>query len=253
MQSSKQPQIINPSLPAIDLPGVLTTQAVDAYARQLGADSPDADNLVKQVAQVQSKAASLWESFNQVRANRNPGNTPASHLQKLEKASQQLQKTLFRESDIIKDRLKLREQEIDREIEARFMQSSNDAGEVRAVLRNMETVAERTAAVMAAIDEGDASVLAAVISGKPVTTGIDAKYVKTLREYGEKKLAADLTAKKQQVKKASDLLVNIIDETITLQDKAIGTPELRAQFEQQALEADNAALNFSRLLGANND
>lgn len=251
MQSSKTPTIINPTMPVLELPGILSEQASEAYAQQIGADNPDAEPLARQVADVQNKAASLWKGFNQVRANRDPGDTPATHLQKLEKASQQLQKALFRESDTIKDRLKMREQEIEREIEARFSQASTDAGEVRAVLRNMETVEERTTAVKQAIDDGDASVLAAVTSGKPVTTGISAEHTETLRGYAERKLAADLLAKKQQVQKASSLLLDVIDSTITLQDKAIGTPEVRAQFEKQALEADNAAINFARMVAGN--
>lgn len=234
-------------MPQINLPAQLAV-TTDAYARSLGADAENADPAVRLAADVQRSTAEAWNSLNEMRSNRNPVDTPAKHLDRLQDAATRMDRNITARTDRARDLLRSRREALEREIrEVVNGTPTEDTAEIRAVLRDMPEN-ERVQAIQKAIADGDRGTLNAVFSGRPVTVGLDAKALEAMRVQAGKQLAPELHKQLEQVDKANKLMLDLVDSHLRTMQDAAGSKEVRDAFIKRALAADQAALRFDAAL-----
>jgi hypothetical protein len=247
-QSSKKPQYV-PQLPPLKIPAPLAV--TQGYAKTLGADPETGFHDIPEIrATVRARdyAAQAWDSFAQLRKNRNPGLTPAAFLNQLEKQHKSMERQIFAKVDAAKNDVQRRKLLLDEEINKRLMGShTEDAAEIRAVLRSLPDD-QRYAAIKDAVDNNDQSILGATFRGRALTLGLSQKQLDGLRDYASKKLAADLHSQKELLDKAEKILIDVTTATIELSDYALGNPEAKKFFAEDAARADEAMAKFSAAL-----
>ena len=231
--------------PELDLPAPLA--ASDGWEQSLGANDPEADFAIRETARAQRAASQAWQAFGELRQRRNPQDTPAQHVANLEKHQKTLQDKVLKHTDSARGHIARREADIEKAIEERLFAHSEHAAELRQVIRELPE-AERHGAIRDAIEAGDKATLTAALKAHPLTVGLPAESLSKLRDYAERKLAADLHEKRQQLGKASALLVGVVDSTLELADTALGSRQAREKYIQETKAADEAQAAFGAAL-----
>ncbi|MDF1613654.1 hypothetical protein [Desulfurivibrio dismutans] len=187
----------------------------------------------------QRHAATAWEALDGVRRHKDPKSTAAAHLGRVEALTTKTLNTVVSRARSAFDRLKLREGELNRKISEQLLTPTQDAGEIRAVLRAMNP-ADRSAAVSRAIQEGDSAVVSAVLGGQPLTVSFEARELAAFRKMAENKMTPDLVAQRAEIQRAKKLTADVLDSSVEISIEAQGSPAARKQFQEDSHRASEA-------------
>ncbi|WP_394000517.1 hypothetical protein ACF3M1_10795 [Luteimonas sp. WGS1318] len=233
------------------LPRSISLRATDGHAaeiaREAGPLAPTEPAISSTIAAQRAMSEGL-QALEQARQNRDPRKTPAEHLDAVRAAYDRLMRDAARRHDGALASIEARERTLEREISDRIgSNTSPDAAEIRQALRSM-TIDERRLAIGRAIESGDQAVIAAVLSGRQMTTGVTPEEQAHYRMRAENRLAPDLAALRRGLARSRALVKSAFDDLFQLDGKIIGSPEVGEEFKRQAQAADEAWLALSRKL-----
>lgn len=239
--SSKRPQIA-PQLPPLKLSSSLVPS--EGHAHGLGNDPA-----AKAVLELQTSAARGFAALEAVRQSRSPSVTPAQHLQHIDKAAAQLSDRLRKRVSETLERIGQRRAELQAEVTAAIVdeKAARTGGEIRQVLRSMNDE-DRAQALQQALHDKDSELLAAVVDGAAIASGLTRKQQQAIAVGAAKALAPDQVRDLEALDKAEHLAKRIAVESFEARVDAAGSPQARQHFEQQAIAHDAAMLAFGEAL-----
>lgn len=140
---------------------------------------------------------------------RDPNETEAAHLKSSKQIADKWLKQAARQSDEARERAKSALTAVKLDIRDKLqLDETPRAGEVRAVLRDMKPE-ERLQAVNQAIERGDSEVMAAVVNGSPLLSGVSDEDRDAMHEVFVRRHAPELVQKQ----KALELALEINSQT----------------------------------------
>ena len=232
-----QKQEYNIGLAPMNLPAALS--ASDGWEKSFTAGRKEVDPAIHAALQAQRHAAEAWSALDMVRRHKDPTTTAAGHLGKIEKLTQKTVESVVNRSRAAHERLRLREGELNRKISEHLLKPTQDAQEIRAVLRAMNP-ADRSSAVSTAIQTGDSAVVSAVLGGQPLTSGFEGKHLEAFRRMAENKLTPDLVEARSEIQRAKKLADAVLDDSLEISSEAQGSPAARKRFQEDAHRAAEA-------------
>lgn len=186
--------------------------------------------------------------FEQLREKRNPSDSPATHLQKVDKAGKQLLDAMDKQFTSIRQDINHRRNEIKSDIKTRLgLDTTNSqTNEIRSIIRGMSEK-DRVSALMKAVEEGDKVILSAIWDSHEIALGVKADLLQSLKQSAMNKHASDLVSFNQALDRSEDLLLESYFDTAELTKNAVDGDAI-AKFRQEAEKADLATAGFTNLL-----
>lgn len=193
------------------------------------------DMAVAALADAQANISRTYNSFKELREQRNPEVTQAAHLNGLAKDFERSLKRAAAQSDSAQTRAKERLAAIESDFRERVKWNGADAQELRGAIRGMSEK-ERDKLLTNAVNEGDGQVLAAVLGGHPSLSGIAADRHKAMRLQAMHKHAPDLAKVEKVVTKAMEITRQSFIDLLERED-AITASSVREQYDKAARDA----------------
>lgn len=233
------------------LPRSIALRATDGHAAEIakeGGPLASSESAISSTIAAQRAMSEGLEALELARQNRDPRKTPAEHLDAVRSAYDRLMRDAARRHDGALATIAAREQSLEREIGERIgLAPTPDAPEIRQALRGMN-IEERRTAIGRAIESGDQAVIAAVLTGRQMTTGVTPEEQAHYRMRAENRLAPELSALRRGLTRSRELVKSAFEDLFQLDGKIIGNPAAGEEFKRQAQAADEAWLALSRKL-----
>lgn len=185
-------------------------------------------------------------ALEKIRQNRNPADTAANHMKKSADAYKKILASACAKHDSTRASINTRLAEIERKVEESLgLHVSSDASDIRSALRSMSRE-DRAAAVEAAIQEKDGAVLAVVLNGRELTTGITSVQRNSFRRRAEQAYAPELLQLRMGLERASKLVSDALDNIAEMEGQITGPVHVQGELTRQIEAADSAWLAFNQ-------
>lgn len=190
------------------------------------------------------QASGAWASLNKLRSTARKDMTRTAHQMQVNKAYEKATKQVGGAYDQARERLTEARAAYRAELAqaAGLDRPGEHDAELRSVLRSMPE-RERYAAILQAIEHGDADTVRAAVTAPALTVGIDAEKLSNIRASWERKAAPVLVDNLKQIDKAERQLAQGIDAWIDDGAKLAYADELKAAHDAQA-QADEIDQGF---------
>jgi len=243
------PRFTMPALPP--LPRSLELRAPDKWADKIKAEAgalAESDSAIAAALAAQATMAEGLEALEAARQTRDPRKTAAQHLQDVRSGYDRLLAEGARRRDAAIAALDARERELQREVDGRTaLTPSADVADIRAALLRMDPK-KRSEVLHKALDTGDTDVLAAVFSGRELTTGISDVTRRSLRRRFEEQKYPGLHGLRTGIQQARELAAKSFDELEALDDRVLGSSQAIEEFNRSVQAADQAWFALNRRL-----
>lgn len=179
-------------------------------------------------------ARDALQQINTLRANPDPSNTENAHVLAVADRSAKVLDGLNRGYDEARKALQTAEAGYQAEIDQRArLTPTAHAAEIRSVVRGLPDESARYAAVIGAMQSGDAATVAAVLSAPGITSGLTDDQISNLRQMHTRRQAPEQLAALEAVKKAQRSVVSAFDWMLGERDALTLEPRAKALREQQ--------------------
>ena len=235
--SSKRPTT-KPQIRPLEMPDAL---ASDQWGSTLTADCDDP--AIRKAAEAHSAAFRVWDSLNHARSSKHPDQPLAAHLPKVEHLTRQQTAKLYARIDQCRAELKQRKSELFTEIKTNALRSAGDANlnETRMAIRSMNK-AERVKFLSEAVMNGEADVVAALMSGTPTQLGIDREPFERMNRVAAQVIAPHIVALDKRLDDADNLLMATVEGSIELESQ-IAPKAVIDEYENDVKAYDEAMTN----------
>lgn len=238
-----------PALPP--LPRPLELRASESWARQVkevGGPLAESDGAIAAALAAQATMAEGLEALEAARQTRDPRKTAADHLRDVRSGFERLLSEGARKRDAAMAALNARERALQEEVDTRTALSpSADVADIRAALQRMAPE-KRSAVLNTALETEDTAVLAAVFSGREMTTGINDVTRRSLKRRFEERKYPGIHGLRTGIEKARELAEKAFDELMSLDGAVLGSSKAIEEFNLQVQAADQAWFNLNRKL-----
>lgn len=246
----EEPRFGTPALPP--LPRALELRGSDSWAAKIKAEAGklgESDAAIAEALQAQAAMAEGLEALERARQTRHPSKTAAQHLQDVRAGYDRLLAEGARRRDAAMAALDARERELQREVDSRTaLTPSADVADIRAALLRMDPE-KRSEVLHKALDTGDTDILAAVFSGREMTTGVNDVTRRSLKRRFEEQKYPGLHGLRTGIQQARELAARSFDELLDLDDKVLGNSQAIEEFNRRVQAADAAWYELNRKLG----
>lgn len=241
------------TMPAIrrsDRPTTLKSHAGWASALTSKAGRHSHDSAIQAAISFHRGLTDGWDALEQVRQSRNPKDTAAEHLSKVDRSVKTILETYSRRLDGVLDTIGRRREALKSEISERLgVSRSDEVAEFRQMMRSLPSASERGEILARAIDQGDTVAMSALMMTQtPTLLGVTAESLAGYRKRAINRHAPDLEALDSALADAQSLVIDSQTDSVGLSSLATGDVETRQRFAQEAESADAAALQFAKAL-----
>lgn len=239
-----------PALPPLPRPLELrASEGWRAKITEVAGPMGEADPAIGAALAAQATMAEGLAALELARQTRHPSKTVAQHLQAVRDGYNRLLAEGARKRDAAMAALDARERELDREVATRAaLTPSADVADIRQALLRMDPEA-RSKVLGTALANGDTAVLAAVFSGREMTTGVSDITRQSLKRRYEESKVPGLHGMRTGIQEARELAAKSFDELEGLDDKVLGSSKAIDEFQRQVQAADSAWFALSRHTG----
>jgi hypothetical protein len=223
-------------LPEVSHPDVLRQGHAKHWQELAGMD----DAALNSLGTVHSSMAHAFENFAKMRSSRDPAETQARHLERLNQDFDRRLNVLASEATAAQEKAQARLKSIWTDFEKEAKLSTKDSAELRAVIRGMDPKM-RSEFIGNAIANRDGEILGAVFNAHPSLSGLSREQHKAYRGRAMHEIAPHLGQLEKALKKASETTREAFTSLLDAAP-ALTAAELRKQYAQQAEAAAKARL-----------
>jgi len=221
------------------------------YARTEGKNYNGPTRIVAEISQMHGAV----EALENVAIHRNPADNDAVHQKKTHEAGVRLAKAIAATKSRANDILNNNNTRLNQELAARTglgAQTSLDAimrhQELRAVVRGMDERVRRDV-LTEAVKAKDADTLNALLNGGPLLSGIEPKFLATMRESYERAVAPEILEEQAELLNTDEALQAVIRSCETV-SKDAQNPEALEAFIRAQQAAESASASFDAALSS---
>lgn len=233
------------------LPKVTPTDrlATDNWGASLINEAGDMgdDAALKTAAETHKQLVRGFHSVITQRETQNPSRTQLEHLRDVERNYQSLVDRAAKQTDNARKVSKTRIDETKQAFEASLNFSTDNAGEIRTMLRGMDDK-QRQEFINDAVESGDGNVMAAIFKAHPSLSGLTKESSQARYQQALHKHAPDALKLISSLERADKLLFESFNDLLASTETVTAT-QVRQEHEQAAAKANDAASKARESLG----
>jgi hypothetical protein len=243
------PDIRTAALPP--MPRALELRAPESWAgkiKEVGGPLAERDEAINAALQAQAVMTEGLEALEQARQLRDPRKGAHEHLEAVRAGYDRLLAAGARRRDAAIAAIDARERALQAQVDAlTALTPSDDVADIRQALKAM-TPEKRSEAVHRALQTGDTAVLAAILAGREMTTGLSDVTRRSIKRRFEESKMPGLHGLRTAMQQARELVAKSFDELEALDDKVLGPSQALEEFNRSVQAADQAWFALSRKL-----